>query len=285
MAGIALSALKSQKGIPRPQQRPGAALPSSGVGTSGINLPRPGQQTPAPTGGTPLPVSPSYATDGGMTFNAGQPHLPATGIHEVLTPEGVRLQQMGPGGIVQGPVMGGGGPAATMSRSATPGPGGDGGAGGGGGASPPPADPTWGIADLQNLLRTFAPPDVPRIEPPAPEDERAAQSAAYGRAADRIRSIGRGSEKRMLSDLTRRGVSGTGLETKARTAANRGTQADLGQVVRDQAIQSLDRTQAVNDRNLNALIAQRGQDLGRSNWQLESLSTLMGALGKGLRPF
>lgn len=106
-------------------------------------------------------------------------------------------------------------------------------------------------------------PGVPGREVPSTMADRAAmESAQFGRAKDRIGQIG-GSALRSLKDRsTAGGRSGSGLEAKDAREITSGTQSELGQVVRDQAIDALDRSDQIDDRNLSTGVAQRGQDLG-----------------------
>lgn len=160
---------------------------------------------------------------------------------------------------------------------------GGGGGDGAGGASPTPT--SYGVGDVMGLLARFKPQDVQREVGASPEDERGAQSAAYGSAADRIRNIGRGGASALKTLLTRRGVSGdSGVAAKAMTLQQNNVQGQLGDVVRQQATESLARSQAVNDRDLAANVGQRGQDMSQSDWMLSALPNVLALLRAGVSP-
>ena len=106
----------------------------------------------------------------------------------------------------------------------------------------------------------FAAP--PREVGKGPEDRTAAESAAFARAGERIARIGKGNLSALRSQMTRRGISGSGVEKSLVTENANSTAGLLGEVVRDQAIEGLRREQEIDDRDLQAGIAQRGQDIG-----------------------
>lgn len=171
----------------------------------------------------------------------------------------------------------------------------------------PPAAPGPGVNldELPGLLDKFKPDAVPREAPmpglprekgEGPEDRRAAESAAFARAAERIAGIGRGNLRALRSQMTRRGISGSGIEKSLVAENTNNTAGMLGEVVRDQAIEGLRREQDVNDRDLAAGISQRGQDLGiqstnytggisqrgqdvsQADWKLNALPSILALL-------
>ena len=101
-----------------------------------------------------------------------------------------------------------------------------------------------------------------REVPSTMADRVPAEAAAFGRAKDRIGKLGGAAMMTLKDRSTAGGRSGSGLEAKDRREIVSGTQSQLGEVVRDQAIDSLDRSDQIDDRNLATGVAQRGQDLG-----------------------
>ncbi|HEY3499453.1 MAG TPA: hypothetical protein VGK73_32410 [Polyangiaceae bacterium] len=122
---------------------------------------------------------------------------------------------------------------------------------------------TFGVmGGPQDALPREAMPAAPGREVPSTMADRTAmESAQFGRAKDRIGQIG-GSALATLKDRsTAGGRSGSGLERADERAIVQGTQGELGQVVRDQAIDAAGRADEIDDRNLATGVAQRGQDL------------------------
>lgn len=173
-------------------------------------------------------------------------------------------------------------------------------------AAPSP-DPGPGIDTngIPSLLDQFKPDAVPRepglVAPPrehgaGPEDRTAAESAAFSRAAERIAAVGRGNLAGLRNQMTRRGISGSGIEGKGITDVQNSTAGQLGEVIRDQAIEGLHRTEAIDDRDFAAGIAQRGQDIGvgstnfggnitqrgqdvaQSDWKMNALPSILALL-------
>lgn len=159
--------------------------------------------------------------------------------------------------------------------------------------------------EIPSLLDQFKPAAVPRepglTGPPrehgaGPEDRRAAESAAFARAAERIGAVGRGNLAGLRNQMTRRGISGSGIEAKGITDVKNNTAGQLGEVIRDQAIEGLNREEAIDDRdfaagvaqrgqdigvgstNFSGGISQRGQDLGQADWKLNALPSILALL-------
>lgn len=105
-------------------------------------------------------------------------------------------------------------------------------------------------------------PQFARPSLPGPEEDVAAEAATFGRAKDRIGQLGRGSMTALSEELDARGMGGAGYEAAERGRLLSDTQGQLGDVIRDQAIESLKRRREVNDRNVGAEINLRGQDQG-----------------------
>lgn len=115
----------------------------------------------------------------------------------------------------------------------------------------------------QDPIGRETPGPMPGREVPSTMADRTAMEAAqFGRAKDRIGQIGGAAMSALKDRSTAGGRSNSGLEAKDRREIVQGTQGELGQVVRDQAIDALGRSDQIDDRNLNAGIAQRGQDIG-----------------------
>jgi hypothetical protein len=176
------------------------------------------------------------------------------------------------------------------------------GTGGSPGASPGPG---IDINEVPGWLDKFKPDAVPR-EPglttlprevgKGPEDRTAAESAAFSRAAERIANIGKGNLNGLRNQMTRRGITGSGIEAAGVRDVQNNTAGQLGEVVRDQAIEGLHRQEAIDDRDLAAGISQRGQDLGiqstnytggiaqrgqdvsQADWKLNALPSILALL-------
>lgn len=140
-------------------------------------------------------------------------------------------------------------------------------------AAPAPVADDYGLEDF-NISRAYSQvqpmlPPTPGPAPsfarpalPGPEEEIASESAAFGRAKDRIGQLGRGSMTALTESLDARGMGGAGYEASARGELLADTQGQLGEVIRDQAIQSATRRRQVNDRNVGAEMDLRSQDMG-----------------------
>lgn len=139
-------------------------------------------------------------------------------------------------------------------RYAAGGGGGSGSGGGGGGA---------GIGNINPYLPQRVPRQrMPaRVTPPDPASRAAAEAAAYGRAKDQIGASAGGALKALQRQMGVRGIRGSGLEGAALSSLIGGTQGQLGQVSRDQAIEGLKRDYQVEDRNMAAELAQRTGDM------------------------
>lgn len=115
----------------------------------------------------------------------------------------------------------------------------------------------------QNPLPREMPGPAPGREVPTTmADRTAAESAAFGRAKDRIGKLGGGAMMALKDRSTAGGRAGSGLEAKDAREIVQGTRTQLGEVVRDQAIDAMDRADQIDDRNLATGVAQRGQDIG-----------------------
>jgi hypothetical protein len=109
-----------------------------------------------------------------------------------------------------------------------------------------------------------APPPVPtpaRVPHIKPEDEIEAQSLAFGRAKDRIGTIGRASLKGLHREMAARGVEGSGIEGNRTANLIASTGGQLGDVASTQAMETLRRLSDVTDKNYAGDLSQRGQDI------------------------
>lgn len=102
----------------------------------------------------------------------------------------------------------------------------------------------------------------PREVPTLMADRTAAEQAEFGRAKERIGQIGGGAMAALKDRSTAGGRANSGLEAKDAREITGQTQSALGDVVRDQALDAMARHDQIDDRNLNAGLTQRGQDLG-----------------------
>lgn len=269
-----VSSLRAARGTP--MQAPGmqqapmfpGAPPQGAPG--GLAVPRPATG-PQPTGYTPTGQPYSGITPGDIT--------------QTLTPTGLAMRQVQPGGNIveyqpnQQPAP---------ARNAGPLPIDPGGSVGGTPSAGTPAagtDPSsYGFNDLMKWLDEFKPTQLPRETGAPREDERAGEAATFGRAAERIAQAGQGRLRSLQSYYANRGLSGSPVESAGVVASKNKTGGEIGDTIREQAIQSLARDQAVNDRNLASNVTQRGQDLANANWRLNAFSTLGGLIRQGLRP-
>ena len=74
-----------------------------------------------------------------------------------------------------------------------------------------------------------------------------------------------------------RNLAGSSIEGKGIATVASGTNAQLGDVVRDQAIEQVNRARQVADRDFGGAIATRGQDIGAANDRVGHLQSLMSA--------
>ena len=120
-----------------------------------------------------------------------------------------------------------------------------------------------------NTPATIAPPSLTGLQgatsaPVAqvgPLDTSAAQGAAFGRAKDTVGQVAGGALTGLRSALAGRGMLGSGAESRGTSAVvNRG-QGELGDVARQQAIESSGLAERQGTVNFQGGIAQRGQDI------------------------
>jgi len=95
-------------------------------------------------------------------------------------------------------------------------------------------------------------------------DRTAAESAAFGRAKDRTAKLGKSAIDAMKDRMSSMGMAGSTNESQGVRDIIQGTQGQLGEVIRQQAEDRLDRADQLDDRNLSAGIQQRSQDIGQN---------------------
>ena len=106
--------------------------------------------------------------------------------------------------------------------------------------------------------------DVSGIQMPGETDARAAEQAEFGRAAERVQDLTSGAERGLTESLARRGFTSAGAggaEADLTEGIQEAGLGELSNLTREQAIQALERRQHAADRNLQADLTQRGQDV------------------------
>lgn len=104
-------------------------------------------------------------------------------------------------------------------------------------------------------------PPVPPVPNVAEVDTSAAQAAAFARAKDRVGQLGAGALAGLRSSLGGRGLLGSGAEVRgAVDVVNRG-QGELGDVIREQAIESAALAERTAQANRQAALEQRRQNM------------------------
>lgn len=105
---------------------------------------------------------------------------------------------------------------------------------------------------------------VDRETPSTMNDRVAAENAAFGRAKDRTAKLGKSALDTLKDRASAMGMGGSTAEAGALRDIVTSTQGQLGEVVRQQAEDHLDRADAIDDRNLSTGVLQRGQDIGQA---------------------
>ena len=104
------------------------------------------------------------------------------------------------------------------------------------------------------------------LQLPGEADDREAEQAVFGRAAERQADLTQGSLRGLSQGLAERGFTEAGAggaESALAGNIQQQGQGALSDLVREQAVQQLGRRQQVADRNLNAQLAARGQDVSQ----------------------
>lgn len=106
----------------------------------------------------------------------------------------------------------------------------------------------------------------------------AAQAAAFARAKDRTAKIAQGGIQSVQDEFAGRGLSGSPLEGGAIRDVMEGGVGQLGEASRDIALEESRRAQDVEDRNIQASLTQRGQDIGERESRQNRLQALFQAM-------
>lgn len=108
--------------------------------------------------------------------------------------------------------------------------------------------------------------------------ERAAEDAAFARAKDKIGLASRSAMDSLSSEMSSRGISGSGVEAQRLGGVYESGLGEIGQTAREQAIEALKRKYQVSDRNVALASTTRGQNIGL----LSSLSQMTKPTGGGI---
>lgn len=282
MAGLALP------GRPGTQTAPSMNALS---GVSGARPASPPRFAPGPYG-TAYQFSPSQfdfttgrSTPGSWTQlpvpdTRTKEQIEAESLSNDLAREQLQASRFANAATYMGQGTGGGVPSTTRARSASGGVGGDGVSG-----------PTPTLAQIKSGM-DFLQPDIPsaptvptvpgpQVPAPTPEENQRASELAYGRAKDRIAMEGEAARRGLEREATQRGITGTGLEGKRRTAISRASMAGLSAAATQQAAQDLARSDEFAKLGYAGGMQQRGQDiqalLARYNAQLAARGQTIGA--------
>jgi hypothetical protein len=106
---------------------------------------------------------------------------------------------------------------------------------------------------------TMAPP----LTKTTMSDREPAEAAAFARAKERLGKIASGSTVALKDAATSSGRSGSGLEGADMRSIVQGLQSSLGDVVRDQTMDRMKRSDEIDDRNQAVDVTTRGQDIGQ----------------------
>lgn len=105
---------------------------------------------------------------------------------------------------------------------------------------------------------------VGRETPSTMNDRTAAESAAFGRAKERIGKVGKSAIDSLKDKMSSMGMGGSTAEARGVADVTNSAQGEMGEVIRQQAEDHLDRADQIDDRNLTAGLTQRGQDIGQN---------------------
>lgn len=110
--------------------------------------------------------------------------------------------------------------------------------------------------------------------------ERAAEAAAFARAKDRIQQNTQANLRGLRENMTARGISGSGIEAAGTADILGGGSGDVNDVIREQAIEGLRRSQQVSDRNYQGNLTRRGQDISREEARRRMILDLINSGGR-----
>lgn len=96
----------------------------------------------------------------------------------------------------------------------------------------------------------------------APVDTTGAENAAFNRAKDKVGQVSQGALSGLRSSLGGRGLLGSGAESRGTQGVINAGQAELGDVIRQNAITSAENAQQNAIANYQGQIGMRGQDIG-----------------------
>lgn len=108
---------------------------------------------------------------------------------------------------------------------------------------------------------------APRETPSTMADRAPAEAAAFGRAKDRTAKVGGSAIDSLKDKMSSMGMGGSTNEANGVRDITQTMQGELGEVIRQQTEDSLDRTDQVDDRNLATGVQQRGQDINQNATQ------------------
>jgi hypothetical protein len=121
--------------------------------------------------------------------------------------------------------------------------------------------------------------NVPQVSSPraslSDADNAAAEAAAFGRAKDRTGLATQGLLRSIRNQMARRGISGSGIEADMTGDALMGGFGEIGEVIRDQAIEGLQRRYDMADQTYQGEITQRGQDMSAAAQRNDMIMSLL----------
>lgn len=106
-------------------------------------------------------------------------------------------------------------------------------------------------------------------------NEEAARAAAFARAKDQTGELAATQNRAVESMMAGRGLSGSPLEALRLAGVQGGARGSLDDVIAAQLESDLNRQAHISDLTYQGGIQQRGQDMGRTNPQLQALMSLM----------
>jgi hypothetical protein len=143
----------------------------------------------------------------------------------------------------------------------------------------------WAKADSEEMLTKLDPwmkPGAPPARAEYPEaDTTAARTAAFARASDRTGQLMVGAFQALQDQLASRGAIGGGMQAAGEAAIRGQGAGQLGDVIREQAIQDADAAESRAGTIYSGNIQQRGQDISSQQQRLQMLPSLMALIKQG----
>lgn len=144
----------------------------------------------------------------------------------------------------------------------------------------------WSMEDEQRMLALLDPYLKGNTAPPAREsypgvDATAARTAEFARAADRTGEMMGGAYKALQDQLASRGMVGSGMQGALEGDIRRQGAGQLGEVIRDQAIQGANAAESRAGAIYSGNITQRGQDISAAAQRQQLLPSLMALIRQG----